>query len=266
MVDYQSLKAHFESNNLSYYTFYPKSERPIKTSICYLPIETPAEDIAKGLVDLGFEVISIRHVNPHWSLEGTAPITLPLFFVTLPITTESQDLFKLSNLCHISIKVESYKSKNALTQCYNCQNFGHFCANCKRPHRCLWCVGSHLCRYCTENRNATSTQACCNCQLAEGETAHPANYCSCRYAKEEMQKKKPQGTPKNTTGRVFSSNLMKPSVSFVAALRGHTGQKIHQEAAASASASASASVHKPSKIKQQKQVSQFRLPVQTLSL
>jgi hypothetical protein len=33
MVDYQSVKGHFEANNLSYYTFYPKSERPIKAVI-----------------------------------------------------------------------------------------------------------------------------------------------------------------------------------------------------------------------------------------
>jgi hypothetical protein len=46
---------------------------------------------------------------------------------------------------------------------------------------------------------------CCNCQLAEGEAAHFANYGRCRHAKEEMQKRKSQGTPKNTVGRVFSS-------------------------------------------------------------
>jgi hypothetical protein len=74
-------------------------------------------------------------------------------------------------------------------------------------------------RDCPEKGNAASTPACCNCQLAEGETAHPANYRGFRYAKEEMRrKKKPQGAPKNTTGKVFSSNFTKPTVSFAAAL------------------------------------------------
>jgi hypothetical protein len=84
--------------------------------------------------------------------------------------------------------------------------------------------------------------------LAEEETAHPANYHSCRYAKDEMRKKKqPQGTPKkNRNGKVFSSNLIKQNVSFATALRGHTDQKIHQET----TASTSTSVPKPSKIKQ----------------
>jgi hypothetical protein len=66
--------------------------------------------------------------------------------------------------------------------------------------------------------------------------AHPANYRGCRHAKEEMRrKKKPQGRPQNTTGRVFSSTFIKPTVSFAAALRGQTEQQRQQEEAASGS-------------------------------
>jgi hypothetical protein len=87
-------------------------------------------------------------------------------------------------------------------------------------------------RDCPEKGNASSTPACCNCQFAEGETAHPANYRGCRHAKEEMRKK-PRGISKNTTGRVFSSNTAKAYVSFAAALRGQTEQRRQQEEAAS---------------------------------
>jgi hypothetical protein len=55
MVDYQAVKAFFETKNLSYYTFYPKAEKPIKAVIHHLPINTHVEGIADGLVDLGFE-------------------------------------------------------------------------------------------------------------------------------------------------------------------------------------------------------------------
>jgi hypothetical protein len=43
--------------------------------------------------------------------------------------------------------------------------------------------------------NPSSTPTCCNCQLAEGEKAHPSNYQGCRHAKEEMRKRKSQRTP-----------------------------------------------------------------------
>jgi hypothetical protein len=62
MVEYQSVKAHFESNNVSYYTFYPKSERPIKAMLHHLSVNTLEEETAVWLVDLRFEVISVRQV------------------------------------------------------------------------------------------------------------------------------------------------------------------------------------------------------------
>jgi hypothetical protein len=43
MVDYHLVKGHLESNNLSYYTSYPKSERPIEAVIRHLPINNPYE-------------------------------------------------------------------------------------------------------------------------------------------------------------------------------------------------------------------------------
>jgi hypothetical protein len=165
--------------NLFYYTFYPKSERPIR----HLPINTAAKDIAEGLVHLGFEIISVNEMSTtRRSPEGTTCITLPLFLIILPRMTKSQDLFKLPNLCHISIKVESYKSQNALAQCYNCQKFGHVWVNCKQPPRCLWCGGCHLHKDCPEKGTTASTPTCCNCQLAEREAVHPAIYRGCKQA------------------------------------------------------------------------------------
>jgi hypothetical protein len=49
---------------------------------------------------------------------------------------------------------------------------------------------------------------------------HPANYLGCRHAKEEMQTKNSQRTPRTTTGRIFSSKLTNPSMSSAAPLRG----------------------------------------------
>jgi hypothetical protein len=153
MVDYQSVKAYFESNNISYCTFYHKSVNPIKAMIRHLPVNTrtSAEGIAEALVDLGFDLVSVKHMSTaRKPPEGTTHTSMPLFLVTLRRKTKSQDLFKLSSLCHISVKVESYKSQNALTQCYNCQKFGHVWANCKQPPLCLWCGGGHLHRDCPE--------------------------------------------------------------------------------------------------------------------
>jgi hypothetical protein len=110
--------------------------------------------------------------------------------------------------------VDAYRTRNGLTQCHNCQQFGHIWAYCKQPPRCLWCGGGHQHKECPVKENESSTPACCNCHLAEGEKPHPTNYRGCRHAKEQLQRKKSQKTPKPTTGTVFTSTLATPGVSF----------------------------------------------------
>jgi hypothetical protein len=197
-----------------------------------LPLNTPAVDISDGLVDLGFYVISVKQMKTtsRSSPEDPKIINLPLFLVTLPKTAKSQEIFRLPSLCHIAIKVEANRAQNGLTQYHNCQQFGHVWANCKQPPRCSWCGGGHLYKECSEKENASSTPACCNCRLAEGEKPHPANYRGSSHAKEELQRKRSQKSPKTTTGRVFSSTIATPGVSFAAALGG--GRQQHQQPSA----------------------------------
>jgi hypothetical protein len=135
-------------------------------------------------VDLGFDVVSVKQMSSaRRSPDGSHPITLPLFLVTLPRTKKSQEIFKLSSLCHICLKVEAYRSQSSLTQCFNCQQFRHVWANCKQtppPPGGLGGGGGPRHKDCPEKENASSTPACCNCQLADGEKAHPANYRGCK--------------------------------------------------------------------------------------
>jgi hypothetical protein len=195
--------------------------------IRHLPQNTPAQDISDGLVSLGFDVINVKQMTTTRQSPPveTKVISLPLFLMTLPRTPKSQEIFRLPSLCHIAIRVEAYKKQNYLTQCHNCQQFGHVWANCKQPPRCLWCGGGHLHKECPEKENASSTPACCNCRLADGEKPHPANYRGCSHAKEELQKKKLQRAPKITKERVFSSVRTTPGVSFAVALRGSGDQQ-----------------------------------------
>jgi hypothetical protein len=50
VADFQSVKSHFDTNNVSYYSFYPKSEKPIRAAIRHLPHNTRAENMSDGLV------------------------------------------------------------------------------------------------------------------------------------------------------------------------------------------------------------------------
>jgi hypothetical protein len=63
MVDYQAVKNILNTQSLSYFTFYPKYEKPIKAVIRHLPLNTHAEDIAEGLGDIGFDVIRVKQMS-----------------------------------------------------------------------------------------------------------------------------------------------------------------------------------------------------------
>jgi hypothetical protein len=222
IADFQFVKSYFDANNLSYYSFYHKSEKPLKPVIRHLPHNTPAEDISEGLVSLGFDVIGVKQMTAtrRSPSDGSTTTNPPL-----PRTTKSQNIFQLQSLCHIAVRVEANSDQNGLTQCHNCQQFGHVWANCKQPTRCLWCGGGHLYKEYTEKGNTTSTQKCLNCRLAEGDNPHPVNYGGCRHAKEEMQNKKSQRTPRTATGRFFSSRLATQSMSLATALRDKTEEQ-----------------------------------------
>jgi hypothetical protein len=108
--------ADFQDNNLAYFTFYPKSQKPMKAVTRHLPLNTSAEDISDGLVSLDFDVISVKQMTAtcRSPSEGSTTIHLPLFLITLPRTAKSQEIFRLPRLCHIAIRVEAYKAQNGL--------------------------------------------------------------------------------------------------------------------------------------------------------
>jgi hypothetical protein len=226
MADYSAIRAYLDSNHLHCFTFRPKSEKPIKAVIRQLPGDTPAKDISNGLQDLGFSILSVKQMTANCPSPegGSHAVNLPLFLVTHNRSPKSQEIFKLSSLCHIMIRVEAYRAQNGLTHCFNCQQFGHVWANCRQPPRCLWCGGGHLHKECPEAEKEDSTPNCCNCNLQEGERPHPSSYRGCRHAKEESLRRRNQRSPnKGTSGRTFSSNYVIPGQSFAAALRSDPG-------------------------------------------
>jgi hypothetical protein len=119
------MKSYLEKNNLLYFTFFKSSGKPTKQqSVTFL--STPTEDISNSLEDSGFNVINVRQMTATRtaSNEHTRVEPFPLFLVTLT-RKKSQELFKLKGLNHIIIKVDLSRAQTGLTQCYNCQNFGH---------------------------------------------------------------------------------------------------------------------------------------------
>jgi hypothetical protein len=145
--------------------------KQIKAVIRYLTGNNPAEGIANIPLVMGFKVISVRQMT---STRPQASENLPLFLGTLPRSEKSQEIFQLTTLNHVIIKVEAYRFQMGLTQYYNSQQFRNVWVNCKQPPRCVWCGGGYLHRDCPEKEKSEFTPTCCNYKLA-GEKPHSSN-------------------------------------------------------------------------------------------
>jgi hypothetical protein len=80
--------------------------------IGHLPLNTPAKDISEGLVNLGFDVVSVKQMTTtrRSSPEDAKTTNLSLFLVTLFKTAKSQEIFRLPSFYHIAIRVEAYRA------------------------------------------------------------------------------------------------------------------------------------------------------------
>lgn len=69
----------------------------------------PAEDISDGLVNLSFDVISVKPmpVTRQSRAEGTTAVNIPLFLITLPMTPQSHEILRLKALFLIAISVQA---------------------------------------------------------------------------------------------------------------------------------------------------------------
>jgi len=79
---------HLESRKLPYFTYTPKSLRPVNAVIQPLPEDIPTGDMSDQLVALGFSAISVRQLTAT-KLQpkgGNQLVNLSLFLVTLSAT------------------------------------------------------------------------------------------------------------------------------------------------------------------------------------
>jgi len=112
---YRALIHFLKEQDAEYHTYQLKDDKPLRVVVRNLHPTTPTELIKSELELRLFEVRQVTIV-----LHKINKNPLPLFFVDLEPTIQSNDIFKLTSLLHTKIKVEEpYKSK-IVSQCINC--------------------------------------------------------------------------------------------------------------------------------------------------
>lgn len=107
MASDSALWAHTDLASCHYYTFHPKSIRPMKMVICHLATYTPIENIYSGKEELSFNVVSVNQMAATWPFPegGNQQALLLSTPITLPMNPKSQEIFQLQSMCHIIVQV-----------------------------------------------------------------------------------------------------------------------------------------------------------------
>lgn len=176
---YRILVNYLKSNGALFHTYQLNQDKPIRAVIRNIHQSTTVDEIKKELLDLSFEVQQVTQV-----LHKTTKKPLPLFFVDLPQSEKSSEIFKLTSLLYAKIKVEEPYKHRTIPQCLNCQDYGHTRAYCGYHARCVRCGALHSSANCPKSRKLPA-----KCALCSGD--HPANYKGCTVYKELQRRKKP---------------------------------------------------------------------------
>lgn len=177
---------------MQYHTYQLKEDKPLRIVIRNLHPTTPLKLIKDELEVRLYEVRQVTNV-----LHKVDKNPLPLFFVDLEPTPKSYEIFKLSSLLHSKIKIEEPYKPKTISQCYNCQQYGHTRTYCGYHPRCVRCGADHQSTTCPKPIDAPPKCAHCS-------QNHPANYKGCTVYK-ELQRRKISSTPSNRFKNNFNT-------------------------------------------------------------
>lgn len=179
---YRALVHYLKAEEAEFHTYQLKEDKPLRVVIRNLHPSTPLDLIKDELQIRLFEVRQVTNV-----LHRVNKIRLPLFFVDLEPTHRSKEIFQLTSFLHTKIKIEEPHKPKTISQCYNCQQYGHTKAYCGYQPRCVRCGDVHPSPDCPNSRDVPP-----KCALCSGN--HPANYRGCTIHKDLQRRKRLNST------------------------------------------------------------------------
>ena len=106
----------------------------------------------------------------------------------------------MCNVTGIVYQVEEFRRPISVTQCFNCQSFGHLAKNCRSKQKRLICGESHSYKGCP-NREAKKAK-CANCL-----EPHVASYRGCPEYKKQAFRQHEVGNQKSYAAAVSQNPL-----------------------------------------------------------
>ena len=131
---------------------------------------------------------------------------LPIFQLEITDPDEAEALLSQNLMCNVTgiiYKVEDFRQPVSVTQCFNCQSFGHSAKNCWSKQKCLICGESHSHHRCP-NKEARKPK-CANCS-----GPHVPSYKGCPEYKKQAFRQHVVNNQKSYAAAVSQKPLTQP--------------------------------------------------------
>ena len=171
--DYRTLQSSALKANIPFTIFKLKEEKPFQVVIKNIPSFITPTQVREELFATGYTCESVSQVT---NLKTGRK--LPIFNVTMDNNEKNRKIYELKTFMNMVVLVEKRHPPTKLLQCYNCQEFNHGSAQCKRSLACLHCSGQHDHRSCP-HKHADGVQSCEHCKCANCSGNHPTVSLQC---------------------------------------------------------------------------------------
>ena len=153
----------------------PKAFQTKKAQTKSLAVKRVPNDITDSEFQEFLDLNQINYAKAERLKSKKDSRALPIFRLEINDPTEAEALISQNLVCNVTgivYKVEEFRQPISVSQCFNCQNFGHTAKNCRSKIRCLIYGEGHSHKGCP-NREAKKPK-CANCK-----GPHVASYKGC---------------------------------------------------------------------------------------
>ena len=191
--DLRNVTTYLNASKVEYYTF-DSPRDSIKYLIRGLPLSALQAEVHSALATHDIVPIALRQLqktvyNPDTRSRDTS--LLPLWLITISKSADVVARLKaITGLLHFRVRIEDYRGRTALQQCYRCQKFGHKATFCHMALRCAKCAQGHNTRDCPDPRPVIDSPKCANCN---GD--HQANFSECPELLKFQRAQRPRPRP-----------------------------------------------------------------------
>lgn len=186
--DYRAIVKFLDNKNFKYHSYRLPVDKTIDVVMKHIPTTFNEDEIKEELTNLGFKVSNVTRV---WNKQKAA---IPVVFIYLHShDSQNKDIYNLERFLNCVVQIQPKKKSVHISQCYNCQRYGHTKNYCRLTPKCLFCAGPHKADSCP---NKTQDAVCANCK-----EQHAANFKGCKYYEELRKRRFFDSHPARNTSR-----------------------------------------------------------------